>query len=111
MFPRSRSWWEIPAVVTGYVDTLPEGREARLKPRRASLARNSSGQRVSSMHLLGGATLVQLPRITDGRGHLSFGEIQQSLPFAPARYFSGVRVPSREVRGEHAPSRACISFP
>ena len=91
-----------PAVVTGYVDRLPEGGEGRLKPRPPFSREIRPGQRISSMPLAGGATLFQLPRISDERGHLSFGEVRQSLPFAPVRYFLVFGVPSREVRGEHA---------
>ena len=91
-----------PAVVTGYVGRLAEGGEARLKPRAPLSHEIRPGQRVSSMPLAGGATLLQLPRISDARGNLSFGEVQQSLPFTPARYFLVFGVPSREVRGEHA---------
>lgn len=36
------------------------------------------------------------------RGTLSFGEIEQHLPFTPVRYFVIADVPSHEVRGEHA---------
>jgi hypothetical protein len=91
-----------PAVVTGYVDRLPEGSEVRLKPRTPLSQEIRPGQRVSSMPLVGGATLYHLPRISDPRGHLSFGEVRQSLPFTPVRYFLVFGVPSREVRGEHA---------
>ena len=48
------------------------------------------------------AKLVQLPRIVDLRGGLSFGEYDQHLPFIPRRYFVIYDVPSIEVRGEHA---------
>lgn len=91
-----------PAVVTGYVDRRAPGGEARLKPRPALAREIRPGQRVMATALVGGACLYQLPRIRDGRGELSFGEIQQSLPFRAARYFLVFGVPSREVRGEHA---------
>lgn len=48
------------------------------------------------------ARLVQLPRIVDLRGGLSFGEYDKHLPFEPKRYFVIFDVPSMEVRGEHA---------
>ena len=48
------------------------------------------------------AKLIQLPRIVDLRGGLSFGEYDQHLPFLPKRYFVIYDVPSIEVRGEHA---------
>jgi acetyltransferase-like isoleucine patch superfamily enzyme len=91
-----------PAVVTGYVDAHAAGGEARLRPRPPAAREIRPGQRVTATALIGGASLVELPRISDARGHLSFGEMHQSLPFAPARYFLVFGVPSREVRGEHA---------
>jgi dTDP-4-dehydrorhamnose 3,5-epimerase-like enzyme len=48
------------------------------------------------------AKLIELPRIADLRGGLSFGEYDQHLPFIPKRYFVIYDVPSIEVRGEHA---------
>jgi acetyltransferase-like isoleucine patch superfamily enzyme len=52
--------------------------------------------------LIAGAGLYELPRVSDARGHLSFAEIHQALPFPVARYFLVFGVPSREIRGEHA---------
>lgn len=52
--------------------------------------------------LIAGAGLYELPRVSDGRGHLSFAELHQALPFPVVRYFLVFGVPSREVRGEHA---------
>lgn len=51
------------------------------------------------------ARLIQLPRIVDLRGGLSFGEYDKHLPFEPKRYFVIFDVPSIEVRGEHAHRR------
>lgn len=48
------------------------------------------------------AALRRLPRITDMRGALSFGEVQAHLPFDPKRFFAIYDVPGLEVRGEHA---------
>ncbi len=91
-----------PAAVTGYVDGYAAGGEGRLKARPPLSHEIRPGQRVTATPLIGGASLCQLPRISDERGHLSFGEIHQSLPFSVARYFLVFGVPSREVRGEHA---------
>lgn len=91
-----------PAAVTGYVDRRAPGGEARLQPRPALAREIRPGQRVTATPLMGDACLYQLPRVRDARGELSFGEIQQSLPFRAARYFLVYGVPSREVRGEHA---------
>jgi len=49
-----------------------------------------------------GVKIVELPKIVDMRGSLSFAEIGKHLPFEPKRYFIVFDVPSREVRGEHA---------
>lgn len=47
-------------------------------------------------------SLIELPKIVDFRGSLTFGEIDQQLPFMPKRFFVVFDVPSMEVRGEHA---------
>jgi hypothetical protein len=91
-----------PAAVTGYVDGYATGGERRLKARAPLSHEIRPGQTVTATALLGGASLCRLPRISDERGHLSFGEIHQSLPFSVARYFLVFGVPSREIRGEHA---------
>jgi acetyltransferase-like isoleucine patch superfamily enzyme len=80
-----------PGAITGYVDSSSEGKR-RLRP--SSI--------VPEEALAGGARLRCLPRISDPRGHLSFAEVNQSLPFAVARYFLVFGVPTRELRGEHA---------
>lgn len=49
-----------------------------------------------------GVQYKNLPVISDLRGHLSFAEINQHLPFSPKRYFLVYDVPSKDVRGEHA---------
>ena len=85
-----------PAAVSGYVD------ESALDPGRLRTREIRSGQTVVETPLIAGARLYELPRITDSRGHLSFAEIHQSLPFPVVRYFLVYGVPSREVRGEHA---------
>jgi dTDP-4-dehydrorhamnose 3,5-epimerase-like enzyme len=81
-----------PAVVTGFVRS--ESRtcvpEERVAPARAKTP------------LIAGAGLYELPRMSDDRGHLSFAEMGDSLPFAVLRYYLVFGVPSREVRGEHA---------
>ncbi|CAG0991974.1 dTDP-3-amino-3,6-dideoxy-alpha-D-galactopyranose 3-N-acetyltransferase [Anaerolineales bacterium] len=79
-----------PARITGYVDTP-------LQP-SASLGREG----VAPDLRVKAARLIRLPLIEDLRGKLSFGEIEQHLPFTPKRYFLVFDVPSQEVRGEHA---------
>lgn len=79
-----------PARIAGYVETpMPEN----ISPSSESTTR---ALKVRS------ASLTQLPLIEDLRGKLSFGEIEQHLPFIPKRYFLVFDVPSQEVRGEHA---------
>jgi UDP-2-acetamido-3-amino-2,3-dideoxy-glucuronate N-acetyltransferase len=81
-----------PAVVTGFVHQgsgtcVPD---VGVAPARAKTP------------LIAGAGLYELPRVSDDRGHLSFAEMGDSLPFAVMRYFLVFGVPSREIRGEHA---------
>ena len=79
-----------PARIMGYVDTP-------FQPNPLTRSEGDApGLRVKS------ARLIRLPLIEDLRGKLSFGEIEQDLPFSPKRYFLVFDVPSQEVRGEHA---------
>jgi UDP-2-acetamido-3-amino-2,3-dideoxy-glucuronate N-acetyltransferase len=77
-----------PAYVRGFADA-----ETREVPRPRRLAPQA---------LAGDAMLYDLPLVSDHRGHLSFAEVHQQMPFEAARYFVVFGVPSREVRGEHA---------
>lgn len=77
-----------PGYVRGYVDAEPCAVPAMVCSAPRALA--------------GGAMLYELPRVSDHRGHLSFAEIHQQLPFEAARYFVVFGVPNREIRGEHA---------
>ena len=79
-----------PARITGYVDT----------PLQPSATLRSEG--IAPALRVKTARLIRLPLIEDLRGKLSFGEIEQHLPFTPKRYFLVFDVPSQEVRGEHA---------
>jgi acetyltransferase-like isoleucine patch superfamily enzyme len=77
-----------PAAVSGFVDDESQSRVAvRVR---------------GETPLIAGAGLYELPHVTDARGHLSFAEIHQALPFPVVRYFLVFGVPSREIRGEHA---------
>lgn len=49
-----------------------------------------------------GVTLRRLPRASDLRGMLSYGEVEKEIPFTIKRFFLVYGVPSRDVRGEHA---------
>jgi UDP-2-acetamido-3-amino-2,3-dideoxy-glucuronate N-acetyltransferase len=65
---------------------------------------NNESKNTEKLRLLAvdGATLNQMPLIEDLRGALTFGEVNQHLPFHPERFFVVFDVPSKEVRGEHA---------
>ena len=79
-----------PGFVKGYVDAPERVPDTPVRDRK------------SPTRLAGGAELLELPQIQDSRGLLSFAEIEQSLPFAVARYFLVYGVPNRQIRGEHA---------
>ena len=49
-----------------------------------------------------GVRMVQLPRITDPRGNLTFVEGQNHIPFDIARVYTIYNVPGGERRGGHA---------
>lgn len=46
--------------------------------------------------------LISFPKVVDLRGALTYGEIGSELPFVPNRFFLVYKVPSSEIRGEHA---------
>ena len=56
-----------------------------------------------------GVTLHRLKEVEDMRGHLSVGEFDRDIPFEARRYFLVYKVPSVEIRGEHAHHR-CKQF-
>lgn len=49
-----------------------------------------------------GVKLIQLPKVVDLRGSLTFAETPGLLPFEPRRFFLIFDVPGKDVRGEHA---------
>ena len=49
-----------------------------------------------------GVKLIQMPKIVDLRGSLTFAETPGLLPFEPRRFFLLYDVPGKDVRGEHA---------
>jgi dTDP-4-dehydrorhamnose 3,5-epimerase-like enzyme len=51
---------------------------------------------------IGGAALVRLHTVVDSRGELNVAEMGRGLPFMPRRFFTISRVPSMDIRGEHA---------
>ena len=50
-------------------------------------------------------TLIDLPKITDPRGNLTFAEAQGHVPFAMKRVYWVYDVPAGESRGGHAHKR------
>jgi len=80
-----------PARIVDYVDT----------PKHVSTRLTASESEPTELNVKE-AKLFLMPLIEDLRGKLSFGEIEQHLPFSPKRYFLVYDVPSREIRGEHA---------
>lgn len=82
-----------PARITGYVNTTQDNPE-RTEP--SSINATLATLRVA------GAKLHRMPLITDLRGALAFGEVDQQLPFEPKRFFVVFDVPNKEIRGEHA---------
>ncbi len=118
-----------PAAVRGYVDgrdlaqaDLPRNHLAKSDLPKSDLPKNDLAQQhfapaddgngphqplrptgsAGTRVMVGGSRLVTLPKISDPRGQLSFAEVEQALPFLPARYFLVFGVPNRKVRGEHA---------
>ena len=83
-----------PAAIRGYVT----GRKAGAEPPPPTAAGTAGA-------IAGGARLIELPKVRDLRGSLTFGEVGKHLPFVPHRVFAVFGVPNREVRGEHAHRR------
>lgn len=65
-----------------------------------------------SIRLPKGCFLVRLPKISDARGHLAFGESEQHIPFAIKRVFWTYGIKDGNLRGDHA-HRTCqmVIFP
>jgi len=85
-----------PAKIVGYVSA------SNAAPLAGPTARESTLVEEYVESYIPGVKIVELPKIVDMRGSLSFAEIGKHLPFTPKRYFIVFDVPSREVRGEHA---------
>lgn len=87
-----------PARITGYVDTTsPVAREGETDE-------SSLDPLAPQSDRVAGSRLIALPRFKDMRGHLVATEFAE-LPFTPRRSFLVFRVPSAQVRGEHAHRR------
>ena len=53
-----------------------------------------------------GCFLVQLPKVSDERGNLAFGESEQQIPFSIKRVFWTYNIKDGNIRGDHA-HRTC----
>lgn len=94
-----------PARITGYSTTESAVEAAVVAPPEAV------GPRPTALE---GVTVHRLPRFTDLRGSLSYGEVSRHVPFEVKRYFVVFGVSGKEVRGEHAHRRleqflVCVS--
>ena len=49
-----------------------------------------------------GCFLVQLPKVSDERGNLAFGESEQHIPFPIKRVFWTYNIKDGNMRGDHA---------
>jgi dTDP-4-dehydrorhamnose 3,5-epimerase-like enzyme len=81
-----------PARIRGYVDAAA----------KAGAIPQATAKSDESVQHVRGVRLIDIPRIEDLRGSLSFAEIEAQLPFVPKRFFVIHDVPSKEIRGEHA---------
>jgi UDP-2-acetamido-3-amino-2,3-dideoxy-glucuronate N-acetyltransferase len=54
-------------------------------------------------------SIIDVPVHTDLRGSLAAGELDELLPFDPARYFIVFDIPQRQVRGDYA-HRECWQY-
>ena len=100
------------AIVAGNPATV-RGTVAEREIRRAPHAEPSQprGRRPAQAEATAvpGVSLVRLPVCADARGTLTFGQIDDHLPFPARRYFVITEVPPDATRGEHA-HRQCDEF-
>jgi UDP-2-acetamido-3-amino-2,3-dideoxy-glucuronate N-acetyltransferase len=93
-----------PARIVGYADT------ARSNARRATQVKPPADEREWPLALnVGNVTLHRLVQADDLRGSLVSGEVERHLPFVPQRFFTIMKVSSKDVRGAHA-HRLCAQF-
>ena len=66
----------------------------------------------TALQLPRGCYIVQLPRISDQRGSLAFGETECHIPFSIKRVFWTYNIQDGNMRGDHA-HRTCemVLFP
>ena len=97
-----------PAVVIGYQSDESSSLNDHFPPYDLSvsgLSKISGKLRLN----IGEAEICLLKKVVDARGALTVGEIPSDIPFEPARYFVISKVPSKELRGEHA-HKLCKQF-
>ena len=66
----------------------------------------------NTLQLPKGCFMVQLPKISDERGSLAFGEAERHIPFSIRRIFWTYDIQGESIRGDHA-HRSCgmVLFP
>ena len=89
-----------PARITGYANTT------HLPPVTAIVPVEEPVRAPSTVE---GVSLVKLTRAVDLRGSLVAGDVNEHVPFDPARFFVVYDVPTVEARGAHA-HRQCEQF-
>ena len=92
-----------PARIVGYVDA-----SASDQSRVTQVGLRSVDETVRELRVAG-VSLHRLVRVDDLRGSLVSGEVEDHIPFLPRRFFTVMRVPSKDVRGAHA-HRRCEQF-
>jgi len=103
------------AVVTRSVppNAIVQGNPARIvgyvgQPRPAPEKVRHESAQVTDLGI-GGATVQRLKLVKDLRGDLVVGDFGIQVPFVPKRFFMVFKVPTKDVRGEHAHHR-CAQF-
>jgi UDP-2-acetamido-3-amino-2,3-dideoxy-glucuronate N-acetyltransferase len=92
-----------PARIVGYVDAHDAAQGS------APPAGPTRDEPLVRLLRVAGVSLHRLVHADDLRGSLISGEVNRHIPFAPRRFFSVMRVPSKDVRGAHA-HRVCKQF-
>ena len=92
-----------PSPAQGADGRIPEPYLAA-QPERRSIpgGRRATDDRSHVRECLTGCRIIELPRVTDPRGNLTFIEGEEHVPFDIARTFYLYDVPGGEARGGHA---------
>jgi acetyltransferase-like isoleucine patch superfamily enzyme/dTDP-4-dehydrorhamnose 3,5-epimerase-like enzyme len=83
-----------PGKIIGYVTESRVPEKIEIIPSKEAASHSESK--------VAGVRFYTFPAYEDLRGALTVGEMSKDLPFSPKRFFMVHKVPSREVRGEHA---------